>query len=72
MTSALLLFIVTLFGAGLGPFLIGLGSDALLTNVGEDSLRYALLAALIFKFWGSIHSYFAGLNVVQDLDRAPD
>lgn len=72
MTSALLLFIVTLFGAGLGPFLIGLGSDALLTNVGEDSLRYALLAALVFKFWGSVHYYFAGLNVVQDLERAPD
>lgn len=72
MTSALLLFIVTLFGAGLGPLLIGLGSDALLTNVGEDSLRYALLAALIFKFWGSVHYYFAGLNVVQDLERAPD
>jgi predicted MFS family arabinose efflux permease len=45
--SAVLMFIVNMIGMGLGPVAVGLCSDLLQPIVGQDSLRYAMLAVMI-------------------------
>ena len=55
--AAVTLLIINLIGLGLGPTAVGILSDALVPQYGEESLRYALLyvAALtplaIFSYW---------------------
>jgi MFS family permease len=44
MAIAIMLFSATLFGAGVGPLMIGALSDVLTARYGIDGLRYALLA----------------------------
>jgi predicted MFS family arabinose efflux permease len=44
MAVAIVLFSGTLFGAGLGPLMIGAISDALTAHYGVNGLRYALMA----------------------------
>ncbi len=60
--SAVLLFILNIFGLGLGPFLVGLGNDLLAERYGALSVRYSLVAVLLLSaaacvpFWlGSNH-----------------
>lgn len=60
--SAVLLFILNIFGLGLGPFLVGLGNDLLAERFGALSVRYSLVgvfllsAAACVPFWlGSNH-----------------
>ena len=58
--NAVLLLCFNLFGLGLGPWLTGLLSDALVPQAGNDALRFALaimmlpsaLAALLFLYAG--------------------
>ncbi|MGE0385126.1 MAG: spinster family MFS transporter [Gammaproteobacteria bacterium] len=71
MVSAILLFIISLIGSGIGPFLVGLASDALTHTYGVESLRYALVAAQGFVVWSCWHYYLAGRTVAADLARAP-
>ncbi len=47
-SAACLMFIINLVGLGLGPVAIGKLSDMLRPTYGEESLRIALLAALVF------------------------
>jgi MFS family permease len=44
--AAILNLFVTLFGAGIGPLLTGILSDAFATSYGDDGLKYALIATL--------------------------
>ena len=46
LASAILLFIINLIGLGLGPFFVGVLSDALKPSFGVDSVRYALLGTV--------------------------
>lgn len=50
-TSAVLLLTFNLFGLGLGPFVTGLISDTLASRygMGNESLRFAISAALLFS-----------------------
>jgi MFS family permease len=43
--------VMSLVGLGLGPLLVGIGSDLLADTHGVESLRYALIAA---SFWGLV------------------
>lgn len=70
--SAFVLFIVTMIGLGLGPFIIGLISDALTAQFGIEALRYSLLITLLFKVWSAVHFFLAGKTIANDLERAPD
>jgi MFS family permease len=72
MASAILLFVISLIGLGLGPFLVGVLSDYLKPVYGEESLRIALMFVFLFNIWAGIHYYIAGLTLREDLDSNPD
>jgi MFS family permease len=72
MAAALLLTVVGLVGAGLGPWLNGLVSDALGRRLGADSLRWAMALILLFRLWAAAHIYLASRHVAADFARRPD
>ena len=72
MASAILLFVISLIGLGLGPFLVGVLSDYLKPAYGEESLRIALLLTFLFNIWSAVHYYLAGRTLREDLDSNPD
>jgi MFS family permease len=73
-TSAVLLLTFNLFGLGLGPFVTGVISDTLATHYGmaDDSLRFAISAALMFSllagwlFWRASAYLPREMLVAQD------
>lgn len=71
MAAALLLTIVGLVGAGLGPWLNGLISDGLAARYGSDSLRMAMVVILTIRLWAAAHIYIAGQHLAADIARRP-
>jgi MFS family permease len=63
---ALFLFLASLLGAGIGPFLIGMASDLLAPTFGAESLRYALLIACVMLLWSVTHYYLASRGALRD------
>lgn len=71
--SALLLFLLNIIGLGLGPQVTGILSDLLREFVGNDSLRYSLLAVgAISAPWSALHYYLAGRHIEHDLVRVDE
>ncbi len=70
--SAILLFVISLIGLGLGPFGVGVLSDYLKPEFGEESLRISLMFVFLFNIWAGIHYYIASLTLREDLDSNPD
>jgi MFS family permease len=66
---SLVLFLASLLGGGLGPYLIGLISDLLKPAFGNESLRYALLLSCVMLAWGTLHYAIASRRVTHDLIR---
>jgi len=60
--AALLLFVFNLLGLGLGPLVVGMLSDSL-SHLGEESIRYAMVASLatmvigVQLFWSGSTPY---------------
>lgn len=65
---ALVLFLTSLLGLGLGPLAVGLLSDALAPSLGKESLRVALLASTGALVWAGIHFWLAARTSVRDQD----
>jgi MFS transporter, Spinster family, sphingosine-1-phosphate transporter len=65
--SGVLLFCLTLVGASVGPFLVGVLSDALSPRYGALSLRYAFCAMPLTMIWSSIHFALAARALPADL-----
>jgi NhaP-type Na+/H+ or K+/H+ antiporter len=63
---ALVLFMSSALGQGLGPFLIGTASDLLLPTLGRESLRYALLASCLMLAWAIVHYLLAARTSEAD------
>lgn len=70
MSIALVLFCSNLVGLGFGPLAAGALSDWFRPVVGDESLRYALLALCPGYFWCTWHLWQASRTVVSDMDRA--
>jgi MFS family permease len=69
---AVLLFLNSLIGQGLGPQIVGILSDALQPSLGQDALRYALLAALVGAALVSAFCFFAAARTLRgDLRPTP-
>ena len=68
LAAALLLFIINIIGAGLGPQIVGIFSDLLraFSALGEDSLRYALLLGIVVTGPWSVYHYFRGARTIQE------
>ena len=72
-SSAILFLIINIIGLGMGPWSVGLLSDALAPSLGVESLRYALLYLLPpVMCWSVIHFFLAGRTLRDDLAKAPD
>jgi MFS family permease len=72
MAAALMLTVVGLVGAGLGPWVNGLISDVLARAYGGDSLRLAMIVILFLRFWAAAHIYLASRHLAADFARRPD
>ena len=54
-------------GYGLGPVVVGALSDRLAPTYGVESLRYALLLAMLPHAWAALHSFLASRSYRRDL-----
>jgi MFS transporter, Spinster family, sphingosine-1-phosphate transporter len=64
---AIIFLVGNLVGSGLGPLAVGALSDALRSRLGEESLRYALLAMYPGFLWAAWHFWRASRTVTHDL-----
>jgi MFS family permease len=64
---AILYLFANLIGIGLGPVATGALSDVLRPSLGEESLRYSLLALSPGYLWGGWHIWQASKTVMRDL-----
>jgi predicted MFS family arabinose efflux permease len=69
LASAVLLFILNLFGLGGGPQITGVLADLYLDRFGAHSLRYALLTISVVMLWAGWHFVRAGKFLKDDLER---
>ena len=68
MASAILLFILNMIGLGLGPWFVGLLSDALAPAYGVGSLGTALLwVVVVGNAWSTVHYLLAARTLREDL-----
>ncbi|MFP8879699.1 MAG: MFS transporter [Myxococcota bacterium] len=68
MASAILLFILNMIGLGLGPWFVGVLSDALVPSYGVDSLGTSLLwVVVVGNAWSTVHYVLAARTLREDL-----
>lgn len=67
---AIIYLFANLIGMGLGPLAAGALSDALRPQLGEESLRYALLALCPGYLWAGWHLWQGSRTVIHDLEQA--
>ena len=65
--AGILFFILNIIGLGLGPQLVGILSDVLNPEYGDESLRYALLICSLVYLWAAVHYFIAGRHLSGDL-----
>jgi MFS family permease len=70
MAAALLIFIISVLGQGLGPQAIGLMSDLFKASAGEDSLRWAMSVIVLTKFLATWQFALAGKHLDEDIAAA--
>ena len=66
--SALLLFMLNIFGMGLGPYFVGVTSDMFSTDYEINSLRYALCLCVLANLWAAFHYFMGARTLREDLD----
>src|SRR6185369_11778390 len=64
---ALIYLFANLIGMGLGPLAAGAISDQLRPWLGEESLRYSLVALVPGFFWGGWHLWRGSQTIKEDL-----
>lgn len=72
MSIAIIYLFANLIGMGLGPLAVGVLSDALRPWLGEESLRYALIALCPGYLWVGCHLWLASRTVTRDLELVQD
>lgn len=69
--AATLLFMINLIGAGLGPQVVGIISDYLEPQYGQESLRYALFSVSFIALWIAFHYVRGAKYLREDLRSVP-
>lgn len=69
---AVMMFLSSLIGLGLGPAAVGLASDFLSTAFGPESLRYALMLSTVFLGWAAWHFLAAARSLPKLLGGGSD
>ncbi len=69
LASSILLFVLNIIGLGLGPQFTGIASDVINANtdLGADSLRWALVVSLVFNVLSALFYLMAGKTLRKDL-----
>lgn len=67
MSVAIIYFFANLIGFGLGPLATGALSDALQPWLGQESLRWSLVALCPGYFWAAWHLWRASRTVARDM-----
>ena len=69
LASSILLFVLNIIGLGLGPQFTGIASDVLATttDLGADSLRWALVISLVFNVLSALFYLLAAKTLKDDL-----
>jgi MFS family permease len=67
--QAINLFAVSVIAGTIGPFAIGLASDLLTAEYGDQALRIALLGSTAVSAWAAFHYYLASRHIEKDLKR---
>lgn len=65
MATAIFMFVYNIIGVGIGPTLVGIGSDVLPQSAPGHSLGLALLAIQITGIWGAFH-YWQAMRTIRD------
>ena len=67
--SSILIFVISLIGIGIGPQFVGIASDVLNahTGLGNDALRWALIAILVFNVLSAVLYMAAARTIRGDL-----
>ncbi len=71
LAGAILMFSSNLIGVGLGPFAVGALSDALAPMLGQESLRWALVAMKVLPLLAVYHMWLASRAFNDELREAP-
>jgi MFS family permease len=71
LSSATLLFLVNVIGMGLGPWLVGVTSDALAPRHGDAALRWSLAIVVLSYAWGAFHMLRASSYAVTARNESP-
>lgn len=66
-STSVLLFIQTMIGLSLGPFVVGLLSDYFEPTRGVDSLRWGLVVVGVTNVWAALHYYLGSRSYREDL-----
>ncbi len=70
--TAIVFLLTNVIGFGLSPLIVGGLSDALAPRLGDQSLRYAMLAIGFVNLWAALHFFLAGRDVARDLKAIAD
>jgi MFS family permease len=71
-TLAVVMLLANLIGMGIGPQIVGILSDLLMPRLGNDSLRYAMLAMFSTAFWAAYHFWQIGKAAREDVRTVLD
>ena len=69
LASAINLLLLSLVGAGLGPFFVGVMNDVLEPRLGAEAVRYTLSAVALTAVWSSLHNFLSARHLARDLEQ---
>jgi uncharacterized membrane protein len=69
LASALNLLVLSIVGAGLGPFFVGAMNDYLEPSVGPEAVRYTLAIVAVTAVWSSLHNFRSASHLARDLAK---
>jgi len=72
LASAINLLLLSLVGAGLGPFFVGVLNDYLQPSLGAEAVRYTLSIVAITAVWSSFHNFMSARHLARDLADRPN
>jgi MFS family permease len=67
LASAINLLLLSLVGAGLGPFAVGAMNDLLLPSLGVEAVRYTLSIVGLTALWSGLHNLLSARHLAHDL-----
>jgi predicted MFS family arabinose efflux permease len=69
LASAINLLMLSLVGAGLGPFAVGWMNDWLTPSLGDEAVRYTLSIVAITAIWSGLHNLLSARHLATDLAK---